>query len=46
MMLATIDFSVKLLAPAIGGRFVGRGQVISAGKSLIVARADAFALRE
>ena len=45
-MLATIDFSVKLLAPAIGGRFVGRGQVISAGKSLIVARADAFALGE
>jgi uncharacterized protein (TIGR00369 family) len=46
VMLATIDFSVKLLAPAIGDRFVGRGQVISAGKSLIVARADAFALGE
>jgi acyl-coenzyme A thioesterase PaaI-like protein len=45
-MLATIDFSVKLLAPAIGDRFVGRGQVISAGKSLIVTRADAFALGE
>ncbi len=44
VMLATIDFSVKLLAPAIGDLFVGRGQVISAGKSLIVARADAFAL--
>ena len=46
VMLATIDFSVKLLAPAIGSRFVGRGQVISAGKSLMVARADAFALSE
>jgi uncharacterized protein (TIGR00369 family) len=46
VMLATIDFSVKLLAPAIGDRFVGRGQVISAGKSLIVTRADAFALGE
>ena len=45
-MLATIDFSVKLLAPTIGSRFVGRGQVISAGKSLMVARADAFALSE
>jgi uncharacterized protein (TIGR00369 family) len=44
VMLATIDFSVKLLAPAIGDRLVGRGRVISAGKSLIVARADAFAL--
>ncbi len=46
VMLSTIDFSVKLLAPAIGDRFVGRGQVISAGKSLIVVRADAFALSE
>ena len=46
VMLATIDFCVKLLAPAIGDRFVGRGQVISAGKSLIVARADAFVLDE
>ncbi len=46
VMLATIDFSVKLLAPAVGERFIGRGQVISAGKSLIVARADAFALGE
>ena len=46
VMLATIDFSVKLIAPATGDRFVGRGQVISAGKSLIVARADAFALGE
>jgi uncharacterized protein (TIGR00369 family) len=44
VMLATIDFSVKLLAPALGERFVGRGQVISAGKSLFIARADAFAL--
>ena len=46
VMLSTIDYSVKLLAPAIGSRFIGRGQVISAGKSLIVARADAFAVGE
>jgi uncharacterized protein (TIGR00369 family) len=46
VMLATIDFSVKLLAPAIGNKFIGRGEVISAGKSLIVARADAFALSD
>ena len=45
-MLSTIDFSVKLLAPATGERFLGRGEVISVGKSLIVARADAFALEE
>lgn len=41
--LSTIDYSVKLLAPATGQRFIGRGQVLSAGKSLIVARADVFA---
>lgn len=45
-MLSTIDYSVKLLAPAVGSSFIGRGQVISAGKSLIVARADAFATGE
>lgn len=46
VMLSTIDFSVKLLAPAIGERFLGRGQVISAGKSLTVARADVFAITD
>jgi acyl-coenzyme A thioesterase PaaI-like protein len=46
VMLATIDYFVKLLAPAIGERFVGRGRVISAGKSLIVARVDSFAASE
>lgn len=46
VMLSTIDYSVKLLAPAIGRHFIGRGQVISAGKSLIVSRADAFAVSD
>ena len=32
VMLATIDYSVKLLATAIGEQFLGRGQVISVGK--------------
>ncbi|HVY07508.1 MAG TPA: PaaI family thioesterase [Burkholderiales bacterium] len=44
VMLSTIDYSVKLLAPGIGQRFIGRGAVLSAGKSLIVSRADAFAV--
>lgn len=46
VMLATIDFSVKLLATAVGKQFLGRGQVISAGKSLTVARADVYSLSE
>ena len=45
VMLATIDYSVKLLAAAVGEQFLGRGQVISSGKSLTVARADVFSLR-
>lgn len=46
VMLSTIDFSVKLVAPAIGEAFLGRGQVISAGKSLTIARADVFAIAD
>lgn len=44
--LSTIDFSCKLLAPAVGERFFGRGEVVSAGRMLTVARADAFAVGE
>lgn len=46
VMLSTIDYSVKLVAPAIGEAFLGRGQVISAGKSLTIARADVFAIAD
>ena len=44
VLLSTVEYSVKCLAPAVGERFLGRGQVISNGKSLIVARADVFAV--
>jgi uncharacterized protein (TIGR00369 family) len=44
VMLSTIDYSVKLLAPAIGEYFLGCGKVLSAGKSLLTARADVFAI--
>jgi uncharacterized protein (TIGR00369 family) len=44
VFLSTVEFSVKCLAPAVGERFRGRGQVISNGRSLIVARADVFAI--
>lgn len=46
VFLSTIDISCKLLAPAVGERFIGRGEVVSAGRSLTVARADAFAIGE
>jgi uncharacterized protein (TIGR00369 family) len=46
VMLSTIDYSVKLLAPATGGQFLGCGRVISAGRSFIVSRGDVFALSD
>ena len=39
------DFTVKLLAPAIGERFIGRGRVLSITRSTTVSRADVFAVR-
>jgi uncharacterized protein (TIGR00369 family) len=44
VMLATIDYSVKLLNSAVGQQFLGCGKVISVGKSQTVARADVFAV--
>jgi uncharacterized protein (TIGR00369 family) len=41
---STIDFTVKVLAPARGERFVGRGDVVSWGKSLAVGEAKVFAV--
>lgn len=41
-MLATSDFTVKLVAPAVGNTFIGRGIVLSASKSTIVSRADVY----
>lgn len=41
---STIDFTVKVLAPARGERFVARGAIVSAGKSISVGEAKAFAI--
>jgi uncharacterized protein (TIGR00369 family) len=40
----TVEFKVNLLAPAIGERFFVRGQVLKAGRTIVVCRADAFAV--
>jgi uncharacterized protein (TIGR00369 family) len=41
---STIDFTVKVLAPARGEKFLGRGAVVSWGKSLSVGEAKIFAV--
>lgn len=39
----TANFTVNLLAPAAGERFAFVGEVVRAGRTLTVCRADAFA---
>lgn len=41
-MASTIDYTLKLLAPAVGDRLVARGRVLRSGRTLSVAAADVF----
>ncbi|MBT9456254.1 MAG: PaaI family thioesterase [Burkholderiaceae bacterium] len=43
---ATIDASLKLLAPACGSHLLARGRVVSASRLLTVCAADVFAVSE
>src|SRR5687768_15217532 len=40
----SVELKVNLLAPASGERFVARAEVLKAGRTLTVCRADAFAV--
>ena len=42
----TVEYKLNLLAPADGERLVARGEVIKPGRTLIVTRAEVFAIRE
>jgi uncharacterized protein (TIGR00369 family) len=42
---STIDYTLKLLAPAIGEKLVARGRVLKSGRTLSVAAADVFSVR-
>ena len=42
----SVEFKVNLLRPAQGPRFVARAEVIKAGRTLTVVRADVFAVNE
>jgi uncharacterized protein (TIGR00369 family) len=43
---ATIDGTIKLLAPAVGSHLLARGRVVQAGKLLSVCAADVYAVRD
>ena len=42
----TVELKVNLLAPGLGEELVARGEVVRAGKRLIVSRSDVFAVRD
>jgi len=44
-MLATSDFTVKLIAPAVGDHFIGRGRVVARTGATTISRADVFAVK-
>lgn len=41
----TVEFKMNLLSPADGEKLIARGQVVRAGKTLIVTKAEVFALK-
>lgn len=41
----TVEFKMNLLAPADGEKLVARGQVVRAGRTLIVTQAEVFAVK-
>lgn len=42
----TVEYKMNLMAPADGDKLVARGEVVRAGRTLIVTRAEVFALRD
>jgi uncharacterized protein (TIGR00369 family) len=42
---STVDYTLKLLAPAVGDKLVARGRVLRSGRTLSVAAADVFSVR-
>jgi len=41
----TIEYKLNLLAPGDGEQLIARGEVVRAGRTLVVARADVFAVK-
>ena len=42
----TVEYKMNLVAPADGHRLVARGEVVRPGRTLIVTRADVYAIRD
>ena len=42
----SVEFKMNMLAPADGDRLIARGEVVKAGRTLIVTRAEVFAVKD
>ena len=42
---STIDYTLKLLTPAVGEKLIARGRVLRSGRTLSVAAADVFSVQ-
>lgn len=42
----SVEFKVNLLSPAIGEKFLAKGKVLRAGKTIFVVQGDVFAIKE
>jgi len=42
----TAEYKINMVAPADGEKLIARGQVIRAGRTLIVTRADVVAVKQ
>lgn len=41
----TVEYKMNLMAPGDGERMIARGEVVRAGRTLVIARADVFAVK-
>ena len=43
--VVTAEYKIHFLAPAVGGRIIGRGRVIKASSRIVVTQADVYCLK-
>jgi uncharacterized protein (TIGR00369 family) len=43
---STVDYTIKLIAPAVGEKLVARGRLVRSGRTLSVSAADVYAVHD
>ncbi len=44
--VVTVEFKINFMSPAVGDRFIGRGGVVKAGKTLTITQGDVYAYHD